>query len=162
MTDKTEHVYFIETEFGLVKIGRTRAGSARKRPMEIISGLPIKSTLIHIIRTNNCAQLERSLHAKYAPYRVRGEWFALPHDEIQRIRNQDEVQYADVDLEFVNLNARISEEDSEALEVLAPKFGGNKSKAVRASIHFLRENFNTFEWQHPEIFGPLKSDGRKG
>ena len=57
---------------------------------------------------------------------------------------------------------RISEEDQEALEVLAPKFGGNKSKAVRASIHFLRENFSTFEWQHPEIFGPIKSDGRKG
>lgn len=65
-------VYFIAApSLGLVKIGYTRG--LRQRFGELSRGSPVDIAFVHALTGNRT--LERELHARFADYRSRGEWF---------------------------------------------------------------------------------------
>lgn len=72
------------------KIGRSRKPKQRF--------LALKSqrralVFVHQIATNDALRLEQNLHRLYAIYRIHGEWFALPDDEIQQFRSVSSYQF---------------------------------------------------------------------
>ncbi len=77
-----EYVYLIRMG-GSHKIGRCKSWERRRKAF---SGLPAKITLLCLLRTQRSAELEAALHAKYAPKRLNGEWFALAESDVEEIR----------------------------------------------------------------------------
>lgn len=66
------HTYLIQAgEGGLVKIGSTfNAPEARLKELQTGSSEPLR-----LVKVLSGAHLEGRLHARYAPFRTRGEWF---------------------------------------------------------------------------------------
>ena len=76
-------VYIVECG-GRYKIGKTQNLPFRFAHFTIV--LPFEPTLIHLIASDNITQTERDLHVKYKGKRVRGEWFDLTQEDIDRIK----------------------------------------------------------------------------
>jgi len=74
-------VYLIEGNDGEVKIGR--ALKPHKRLVELQMGNPNRLTIWKAIPAEDRMALEAYLHLRFASYRMRGEWFQLPIEEIQ-------------------------------------------------------------------------------
>lgn len=77
------YVYLIKAANGLVKIGVTR--DINKRFSKIKSGSPIDVELIGSVLTATGRELERRLHQEFEAKRIRGEWFALDDQDVNRI-----------------------------------------------------------------------------
>ena len=73
------YVYFVESQ-GLVKIGRTN--SLRSRLTTLQMGSPSRLRLIDYIIYNDHLSAEKEWHRRLARYRVRGEWFRIPPEEL--------------------------------------------------------------------------------
>ena len=59
-----------------IKIGRSIVAHPRIEALQTASPFPL--TILRTIPTQDIAQLERTLHKRYAPYRQHREWFTLP------------------------------------------------------------------------------------
>ena len=70
-------VYFVQAndEDGAVKIGR--ATKPDKRVLQLQTGSPQELHLRHVVPGG--AQLEAALHQRFAPARIRGEWFGAEY-----------------------------------------------------------------------------------
>lgn len=77
-------VYAIEGPMGHVKIGTTMNLPARVKELQTGSPVPLRV----LAACPGDIRLESALHAKYARYRLSGEWFALPQDELQALLAQ--------------------------------------------------------------------------
>lgn len=74
-------VYFIlGEETGHFKIGRTNDVEKRVKALQI--GCPESLSVYGVLPAVDPSALERALHKRFAKYRLRGEWFADPDDEI--------------------------------------------------------------------------------
>lgn len=78
-----------EPEFGwvyLVKSGRYykigRSNSSGRRLYEIALQMPEPAQLVHEIKTDDPVGIEAYWHARFAEFRMNGEWFALGPSEI--------------------------------------------------------------------------------
>jgi hypothetical protein len=89
---KPGHVYFVlGLASGLIKIGYAKDAWARMSSMQV--GCPEELGMMGVITTYLPESLERDLHAMFAEYRVRGEWFRCGHpivDYITVFRDRDE------------------------------------------------------------------------
>lgn len=70
---------------GYYKIGRSKSPIRRIADFRLV--LPFNIEVVHLIQTNDCANLERVLHMHFASKRVRGEWFALTTDDLDYLRS---------------------------------------------------------------------------
>ncbi len=80
-------VYLVKSNTAHYKIGKSI--HPKQRVKEFVDGnvlLPIEFDLQHTIETDNCHNLEKLFHNKYAKNRVRGEWFVLDEQDIERIK----------------------------------------------------------------------------
>lgn len=87
-------LYFITQTDEYVKIGYTE-DSPNQRLSALQIGNPKQLKLSRLLPGNKAKELK--LHAKFAPYSVRGEWFYLSHEIKSYIRNtrNDDVRYID-------------------------------------------------------------------
>ena len=70
-------VYFIQAEgHDLFKIGYT-ASSLTSRLKSLQTGCPHKLVVFEGLASDNAEALEKEIHTRLAPYRQRGEWFAI-------------------------------------------------------------------------------------
>lgn len=73
-------VYMIEaTGLGLVKIGQTRY---YKRIEAIIRECPVEARLIALIHTSEAEAVEAKIHADFADFRSKREWFSVTADTL--------------------------------------------------------------------------------
>ena len=80
----SEFVYFIKnTETARFKIGRTQ--NVEDRLCQLQTGNDCPLILYKIIPSENSAELETSLHNKFAEYHIRGEWFAISEEQINLV-----------------------------------------------------------------------------
>ncbi|MGZ9068263.1 MAG: GIY-YIG nuclease family protein [Allosphingosinicella sp.] len=72
MTDpSTQHLYIVQNEFGLIKVGRSVDVAGRIRSLQSTD-----RCRIHIVETfRECGDMEESLHIDLAEYGLFGEWF---------------------------------------------------------------------------------------
>lgn len=76
-------VYFLRARDGLVKIGVTSNVTRRKWLLQNAHGGPLE-----VLGTIPGGRpVESALHAVFAPYRMHGEWFRLPDEIVDSIRN---------------------------------------------------------------------------
>ena len=73
---------------GRYKIGRTN--HPKRRMLDFGVRLPFEIKLIHIIITNDVAELEHRLHQQFADCRRSGEWFELNEAQVADLMKQKE------------------------------------------------------------------------
>ncbi len=83
--DDSGYVYFIKMQEGAehlmyVKIGYSKDVGTRLQDLQV--GSPFELVLLRKIFSENAPELEKEMHAKYAQYRARGEWFRMPVDVV--------------------------------------------------------------------------------
>jgi len=78
------YVYLVEAiGTGLYKIGI--ASDLKDRFRALQTGCPYKLRLVHACQPTNPIAIEREFHVLFKRYRVIGEWFNLPLNEIKRL-----------------------------------------------------------------------------
>ena len=77
-------VYLLKADNGFYKIGRTKSLDDRIKQLEIAS--PHELELILVIETDNCRNIEESLHLRFDDKRSRGEWFELSEADVEYIK----------------------------------------------------------------------------
>jgi len=80
---KSGHVYMIQAENGLIKIGASTNVKGRLKAIRTAS--PVELNLIGNWYQDEVYTAESKLHRKYKEKRVRGEWFCLTDDDIEEI-----------------------------------------------------------------------------
>jgi hypothetical protein len=68
------------------KIGKTNALGRRERELAI--QLPEKARSVHVIKTDDPADIEAYWHARLAAKRTRGEWFELDAAEVAAFKRR--------------------------------------------------------------------------
>lgn len=68
------------------KIGRSN--SAGRREYEVGLKLPVRTTLIHEIATDDPAGIEAYWHKRFASRRGHGEWFDLTPEDVTAFRRR--------------------------------------------------------------------------
>jgi len=82
----SEFVYFIKnTETTRFKIGRTQ--NVEERLCQLQTGNDCPLIIYKIIPSENSAELETSLHNKFAEYHIRGEWFAISEEQVNLVKS---------------------------------------------------------------------------
>ena len=77
-------VYFVQCG-QYVKIGIADNPKTRLRELQV--GNPITLTILNTFKVVRANQVEHSLHEHFMDQWQRGEWFTMPADQIERIRN---------------------------------------------------------------------------
>ena len=77
------YVYFVQDDQGRVKIGKAIDVEAR---MGEYTQLPVEPILLNAIKVEDYTGAERLFHEYYKEYRMRGEWFQIPHKEVKKIK----------------------------------------------------------------------------
>lgn len=83
-TLKPGFVYFIRSDSGKVKIGRTASLESRMKAFSVT--LPSFS-LEHFFKTNDMVNLERTFHELFADRRLDREWFEIERETLASLRN---------------------------------------------------------------------------
>jgi len=78
------HVYFLQDDHNRIKIGKTK--NLSNRIFGIGLNLPVRPKLFHSIETDNITILERHFHSMFKKYRLNGEWFDIPQEELLKIQ----------------------------------------------------------------------------
>ena len=78
------YIYFLQDSSQRIKIGKTK--NLDKRVFNLSVSLPEKSALFHFFETGDITKSEKELHNKYKKYRLNGEWFDLPQEELVKIK----------------------------------------------------------------------------
>lgn len=82
------YIYFLkENLFGHIKIGRSR--NIKKRLRIFAAELPFETKLLCYFKTYNYEKIELELHKLFNSKRVRGEWFLLDKEDIEKIKNNN-------------------------------------------------------------------------
>lgn len=68
---------------GFSKIGSTNNPTRRLSQMQVVSSSPLHLRLT--IRTAHAKELEQALHRHFDSVRVRGEWFMLDNEQVERL-----------------------------------------------------------------------------
>lgn len=90
--DTSGFVYFLLSETGETKIGRTKV--LDDRIYHFTTKLPYDLKLISYIETDDQFALEKELHERYAHNRLRGEWFGMSDFDMNEIKEKyDLIQY---------------------------------------------------------------------
>jgi len=77
-------VYVLATpNFEFIKIGMTK--NIKQRLGNIQSGCPYKLSLWVLIKTKYPSEIESRLLSMFSNFNVRGEWFCLPNNELDRL-----------------------------------------------------------------------------
>lgn len=86
---ETGYVYFLASEGGKYKIGRTKNYKSRAKTFGV--KLPFDVHYELVLSSDDYAQFELDIHSRFADKWIRGEWFALTAEDIEAIR----AEYAD-------------------------------------------------------------------
>ncbi len=78
--DRPGFVYYVLSENGIYKIGRTNDIGTRFKALNIETPFDLK--LVAALKTDDCVELERRYHAFHAEHRLKGEWFAISPDKV--------------------------------------------------------------------------------
>ena len=92
-TQQLAHVYAIQNEFGLVKIGFAHNPDNRFKTIEANSGLKIVESYVSPV-CFNFAEIEKSLHNQFANFRKAGEWFEI---DFNTVKNAIDTHFLAVD-----------------------------------------------------------------
>lgn len=84
MPGRSGYVYLLRSEIGLYKIGRSK--SPLDRVEQLKCGIPIELELLHSVSCEDYFRAEAELHRRYAPKRVKGEWFRLDAEDVETIK----------------------------------------------------------------------------
>lgn len=88
LTDnRPNHVYIIRTEgTNFYKIGRTKNVEQRIYSLRTANPYPVEVVLA--CRIDEAFKVEAYLHYKLQRYSIRGEWFELPKDILDKIKDK--------------------------------------------------------------------------
>jgi phage anti-repressor protein len=106
-TQELAHIYAVQNELGLVKIGFAHNPAKRFKTIEANSGLKIVESYVSPV-CFNFAEIEKSLHNQFAAYRKAGEWFSVDFNTVKKA----------IDTHFLTVDAR--ELTTPALKSLIP------------------------------------------
>ena len=81
--------------YDAVKIGRSTEISVQSRLRSLQTGNPLPLEIVALIEG---AEVEARLHAEFSDTRMNGEWFALAHGQIARIRSRESMHDTDAQL----------------------------------------------------------------
>lgn len=81
---KPGFVYFVKSDSGKVKIGRT--ANLRNRIKSLIVNSP-SCSLVHFFESDDSVTLERKFHELFAKCRLGGEWFEIDEDVLVSLKN---------------------------------------------------------------------------
>jgi hypothetical protein len=83
MKESAAHVYIVYCEHAgdrWYKIGIS--GDFDARLPAIQTGCPLPISVLLVGEVTGARHIEKSLHTRFAEFRVSGEWFSLPHDKL--------------------------------------------------------------------------------
>ena len=80
------HVYFLKSEYGTYKIGKTKQLGQR---ISSYKQLPFTTELVCTVRVSDIGFAEKVFHKLFSEKRDKGEWFKLTQDDINKIINRD-------------------------------------------------------------------------
>lgn len=86
-------VYLIKSG-SYYKIGLSNDSGRRSYELKI--QLPEKTTMIHEIKTDSAAALERYWHERFAERRKNGEWFELNAADIKAFKSRNQFRFSDI------------------------------------------------------------------
>lgn len=86
---KSNYLYLIRAENGLVKIGISC--DVEKRLVSLNTASPVELRLLFFLEPTDARKTERNLHVRFAKKRVKGEWFNLSDGDISWIRNNYDI-----------------------------------------------------------------------
>jgi len=92
-TQQLAHVYAIQNEFDLVKIGFAHNPTKRFKTIEANSGLKLVESYVSPV-CFNFAEIEKSLHHQFASVRETGEWFNI---DFITVKNAIDTHFLTVD-----------------------------------------------------------------
>jgi phage anti-repressor protein len=92
-TQQLAHVYAIQNELGLVKIGYAHNPAKRFKAIEANSGLKLVESYVSPV-CFNFAEIEKSLHNQFAGVRKAGEWFSV---DFNIVKNAIDTHFLTVD-----------------------------------------------------------------
>lgn len=78
-------IYIAKAENGLCKIGQA-SGDVDKRIRSLNCQSPVQINLIYAAKVEQVNEKEKEVHRYLMTYRVRGEWFNFPDDELNKIK----------------------------------------------------------------------------
>lgn len=82
---KKGHVYLLQAQNGLYKIGKSK--NVNKRALHLQTKSPVDIAIRGHVEVKDYHDVEKKLHAKFADKRRIGEWFALTEDDVVFILN---------------------------------------------------------------------------
>ena len=80
-------VYFVMATNGLIKIGRTK--NVEQRMSHIATHSPLDIMLMFTLDGDDWGRTELAIHEYFEKYRIKGEWFLIPADELREFIGQD-------------------------------------------------------------------------
>lgn len=102
-----EHVYFIQSESGHIKIGFSTHPELRLAEFQI--GCPYRLRLLFAVPMHRAGRAsEAGLHARFEASRFRGEWFNPTPDVLAFVETMLKARAADEDLGFTNRPTEVS------------------------------------------------------
>ena len=131
MNNKTEIVYVLTNEAmpNLVKIGKTTRKDVKTRMNELYSsGVPFQFECVYAVEVDDCATVEKALHAAFYPSRVnpKREFFSIDPEQaiaiLKLLKTKDVTPMVNEDL-----NSNISSTELEAVK---------QAKKKRPSINY--------------------------
>jgi hypothetical protein len=81
------YVYFLKSENGKVKIGKT--ANIKERMQTLKRQIPLALSLEHYFETRDMKAVERMFHEEFSDNRLEGEWFDLPARTIESLKRGD-------------------------------------------------------------------------
>lgn len=78
------YVYVFQNREGLLKIGRTKSPTVRKKTLENMSG-GMATKFYLSAEVGNCEKIETAAHEKLKSSKVHGEWFCCEFAEAQSV-----------------------------------------------------------------------------
>lgn len=92
-TQQLAHIYAIQNELGLVKIGFAHNPDKRFKSIEASSGLKITASYVSPV-CFNFAEIEKALHNQFSAHRKAGEWFDI---DFITVKNAIDTHFLTVD-----------------------------------------------------------------
>jgi len=103
-TQQLAHVYAIQNELGLVKIGYAHNPANRFKTIETNSGLKIVKSYVSPV-CFNFAEIEKSLHHQFAGVRKAGEWFSV---DFNIVKNAIDTHFLTVDSHELTTRVKVA------------------------------------------------------
>ncbi len=159
----TDMIYFVrQNELSPIKIGWTSNITQRMSMLE--TAAPYGMTLLGTIVTQTAKDLEKHLHVKYASKRLRGEWFDISKEDVEKEIRTHDADYDDklqrailLMNEGITFHANRQSHSSIQDGLIFNHISKCLNEGMREKREFVESIMNEFNVSRPTVFTRLKN-----